>query len=357
MLASIIIPVYGHEGMTSNCLQHVLRTLPEGVPCEIIVVDDASPTPLRLPEAADPRVAIITAPSNLGFAGACNLGAASATGAFLLFLNNDTEPQAGWLDSMIRCADADAGIGIVGARLLYPTGTTQHAGVVFSQEDGLPRHVYRGFPGDHPVVTRARDFQAVTAACMLVKHDAFVGLGGFSTEYRNEFEDIDLCLRAGAAGLRVSYCPEAVVTHLEAVSRKSGTVMSEVESPDANRATFVRHWAERITPDELSVYGADGLLFAEASDVYPLRFSIDPLLGSAHSGSRAAAAELLRARAQAIVALTEELDHLKADNFELKADNLELQRLHAELLTTRAWRTVERLRAVRSWLPRRRSGS
>jgi GT2 family glycosyltransferase len=350
VLASIIIPVYGHEGMTSNCLQHVLRTLPEGIPCEVIIVDDASPTPLRLPEAADPRVAIITAPSNLGFAGACNLGAASATGTFLLFLNNDTEPQAGWLDSMIRCADADADIGIVGARLLYPTGTTQHAGVVFSQEDGLPRHVYRGFPGDHPAVTRARDFQAVTAACMLVKRDVFVGLGGFSTEYRNEFEDIDFCLRAGAAGLRVAYCPDAVVTHLEAVSRKSGTVMSELDPPDANRATFVRHWAAQIVPDEFSVYAADGLLGVKASDLYPLRFSIDPLLGSAGSGSGADAAELLRARAQDIVDLTDELDHLKADNFEL-------QRLHAELLTTRAWRTVERLRAVRSWLPRRRSGS
>jgi hypothetical protein len=98
------------------------------------------------------------------------------------------------------------------------------------------------------------------------------------------------------------------------------------------------------------VYAADGLLAAGASDLYPLRFSIDPLLGSADSGSGADAAELLRARAQDIVDLTNELDHLKADNFEL-------QRLHAELLTTRAWRTVERLRAVRSWLPRRRSGS
>ena len=169
LLVSIVIPAHNHLAMTSNCIEKTLATCLGRRDVEIIVMDDASPEPLASLSALDDRVQVVRTETNLGFAGACNLGAAQTRGQFLIFLNNDTEPQVGWLDAMTSCAMSDERIGIVGARLLYPTGTTQHAGIIFSQADKLPRHVYRGFPGDHAAVMRPRDFQAVTAACMLIR--------------------------------------------------------------------------------------------------------------------------------------------------------------------------------------------
>src|SRR6185295_9859186 len=121
---------------------------------------------------------------NGGFAVACNDGAAAARGELLVFLNNDTEPRPGWLDALVEHADAHAEAAAVGAKLLFPDDTVQHAGVVICQ-DGRPRHLYAGFPADHPAVEKPRAFQAVTAACMLVRRDAFDRAGGFDQDFRN----------------------------------------------------------------------------------------------------------------------------------------------------------------------------
>ncbi len=155
---SIVIPTHGHNGMTESCVMATLSTLGRGTDAKIIVVDDASPERIVLPSEVDSRVTVIRSKENLGFAGACNLGAAQSQASFVVFLNNDTTPQAGWLDSMMACAEIDTAIAIVGARLLYRDGTVQHAGIVFNQRDGELQHVYRGFPGEHPAVLRDRDF-------------------------------------------------------------------------------------------------------------------------------------------------------------------------------------------------------
>jgi len=354
-LVSIVIPAHNHLAMTSNCIEKTLATCPGRRDVEIIVVDDASPEPLASLSALDDRVQVVRTETNLGFAGACNLGAAQTRGHFLIFLNNDTEPQVGWLDAMTGCAMSDERIGIVGARLLYPTGTTQHAGVIFSQADGLPRHVYRGFPGDHPAVTHARDFQAVTAACMLIRRELFFDLDGFSTEYRNEFEDIDLCLRATRTDHRITYCPAAVVTHLEAVSRKRDDAPVATDRTSTNRETFLQRWQSSLVPDEFTVYAEDGLLTASASDLYPLTFAIEPILGAFEAVDETEAHELLRCQAQQISDLTSERNNLKSDNVELQRDNVELQRIHADLVSTRAWYLLEQCRRLRSMFSLRRN--
>ena len=348
LLVSIVIPAHNHLAMTSNCIEKTLATCLGRRDVEIIVVDDASPEPLAPLATLDDRVRVVRTETNLGFAGACNLGAAQARGQFLIFLNNDTEPQAGWLDAMTGCAMSDERIGIVGARLLYPTGATQHAGIIFSQADRLPRHVYRGFPGDHPAVMRPRDFQAVTAACMLIRRELFFDLDGFSTEFHNEFEDIDLCLRAGRKDHRISYCPDAVVTHLEAVSRKRDDAPAVSGPKDTNREVFLHKWKLSLVPDEFTVYAEDGLLAASASDLYPLAFSIEPRLGTIETADETHSLDLMRAQSQQITDLTSELNNLKSDN-------LELQRIHAELVSTRAWYLLKQCRRIRSTLSIRRN--
>ena len=102
----------------------------------------------------------------------------------LVFLNNDTEPRAGLARGAGRLRGGQSGRPtVVGAKLLYPTGAIQHAGVVFGQ-DGYPHNLYAGFPADHPAVNHSRRLQAVTAACALVRRDAFERRRGFRRRLR-----------------------------------------------------------------------------------------------------------------------------------------------------------------------------
>src|SRR6184192_3172294 len=170
--ASIVIPAYGRAGLTRQCIETILAEPPR-TPFELIVVDDASPDETaEILRSYEGRVTVVERSENGGFARACNDGAAAAAGQHLVFLNNDTAPVAGWLEALIDVVVSDPGIGVVGSKLLFPNDTVQHAGVVICQ-DGNPRHIYAGFPADHPAVEKARAFQAVTAASMLIRRDLF----------------------------------------------------------------------------------------------------------------------------------------------------------------------------------------
>jgi hypothetical protein len=159
-------------------------------------------------------------------------------------------------------------------KLLYQNSTIQHAGIVFGG-DAIPRHVYRGFPADHPAVERARRFQAVTAACMLVRRPVFERLGGFDEAFLNCYEDVDLCLRAGEQGDEIHYCPTSVLLHLEAATRGEGS-----DTDRRNLDLYLGRWGDRVRRDELVVYAEDGLLELVPGDLYPLELRLDPRLAT-----------------------------------------------------------------------------
>src|SRR6202022_4464955 len=130
---------------------------------EVIIVDDGSTESQQaLRDAYRDRVGFVQHQTNLGFAAACNDGAEHSTGRWLVFLNNDTLPQPGWLQALVHYAGDHPRAAVIGSKLLYPNGMIQHAGVVVCQ-DLYPRHLYVGFSGDHPAVNRSRSFQIVTA--------------------------------------------------------------------------------------------------------------------------------------------------------------------------------------------------
>ena len=311
-LVSIVIPAHNHLAMTTNCIERTLATCSGRRDVEIIVVDDASPEPLASLAALDERVQVVRTEANLGFAGACNLGAAQARGQFLIFLNNDTEPQDGWLAAMLRCAGENQTVGIVGCRLLYADETVQHAGIAFSQADGEPRHIYRGFPGNHPAVVQTRHLQAVTGACLLIRRTVFETLGGFDSTYENGFEDVDLCLRAVQAGHAVIYSGEAAVSHLEAVSRRPDS-SAPAGAESHNRSKFAERWAGAIRRDEVSLYAEDELIMFAADDIYPLRVTIAPELASAiGEQTTAELAQLLNIRSRQVFDLEKEIGYLTA---------------------------------------------
>src|SRR5262249_13959031 len=124
------------------------------------------------------RIRVVVHPQNMGYGTACNNGAAVASGDYLVFLNNDTIPLAGWLDALLHYAGEQKGAGAVGSKLIFPNGTIHHCGMVLDQER-QPRHIYEGFPEDHPAVNRSRRFQMVTAASILIPRSVFDQLAGF----------------------------------------------------------------------------------------------------------------------------------------------------------------------------------
>jgi GT2 family glycosyltransferase len=270
---SIIIPVYNKASLTQQCVDALLAQPPEQADCEIIVVDDESTdSTVQLLAGYGERIRVIRHTANTGFATACNDGAAAAFGEYLVFLNNDTIPQHGWLDALVRYAEIHPRAAVVGSKLLYPDRTIQHAGVTICH-DRYPRHIYVGFPADHPAVTKSRRFQIVTAACALLRREPFEQARGFDPAFVNGNEDVDLCLRLGELGYEVHYCHESVLYHLESVSE------GRFKSVDRNTKLYRDRWAHRVQPDDLKYYLEDRLLDIQyEGEHYPIQMAVSPQL-------------------------------------------------------------------------------
>ncbi|MBP9212585.1 MAG: glycosyltransferase, partial [Bacteroidetes bacterium] len=230
---SVIIPVFNKVELTRACMKALYGTLSSDQ-FELIIVDNASTDGtkeyLRELQKQQSNVLVIENRSNLGFSKANNIGARAASGTHLLFLNNDTEPTIGWLDHLHAVYREESSVGIVGARLLYPNRTIQHAGIEFlplqqpvsfegyGSVNVVPDHPYRNQAEDHPAANIRRSMDMVTGACLLIEASLYKKVGGFNESYQNGCEDIDLCLKVRNNGLQVIYEPKAVVIHHEGQS-------------------------------------------------------------------------------------------------------------------------------------------
>ena len=137
---------------------------------------------------------------------------------------------------------------------------------------------------------------------MLVRRGVFEQTGGFDEDFRNGFEDVDLCLRFRKAGHQVHYCHDSVLTHFEAATRGDDT-----DAFARNVRGFLGRWESTLVPDDLSVYVEDGLISIGYSDLYPLELSVSPLLATVNrSGEDAAAFDLLGVRARQVFDLLKE---------------------------------------------------
>lgn len=301
--ASIIIPAFNHAALTRQCLEAILGR----DKAEVIVVDDGSTDgTARMLAVFGNKIKVVKHRRNSGFATSCNDGASTATGQLLVFLNNDTIPQPGWLGALVRYSKRHPKAAAVGAKLLYPDNTIQHAGVVICQ-DGYPRHIYSGFRADHPAVCRSRRFQIVTAAAMLVRRDLFLQMGGFDTSFRNGFEDVDFCLRLGEVGHEVHFCAESVVEHLESVSP------GRFRHDNRNVALYRRRWLGKVQPDDLSCFLEDGLLGVEYEGSFPVRLKVKPELAVVDSGRVSALEKELAERTRQVADQTREISRLRAE--------------------------------------------
>ena len=242
-LVSVIVPNRDSPALIARIVDDLLhRTAYRHL--EIVIADNGSrdPAVLGFYEAHRSErflVDLVAEPFN--FSRMCNRGARQARGEALLFLNNDIEViEPGWLDEMVECL-AFSQTGIVGARLLYPDGSLQHAGVIVGLGEAAG-HWYIAEKADEPGpmgrLAVRQTIGAVTGACMLVTRSCFEALNGFDEiAFPIAYNDVDLCLRARHAGFRTVWTPFATLTHHESASRGSD---AEGENATRFRVEFGR---------------------------------------------------------------------------------------------------------------------
>jgi GT2 family glycosyltransferase len=237
-LVSAIIPFRDEPALTAACYRSFIEQAGYDN-FELLLVDNDSALPetraLLEDLARDHRVRLLEAPGPFDWVAINNEAARKARGDLLLFLNNDVEARsAGWLSAMVAQAERPQ-VGAVGARLLYPDGTIQHAGVVVGVGWGAT-HVQHSLPAEHPgylsLTTVTRNFSAVTGACMMTRRSVFEEVGGFDGNLPIAFNDIDYCLRLRELGLLIVYTPLAELVHYESKSRG--------HSDDVKEAPFFR---------------------------------------------------------------------------------------------------------------------
>lgn len=221
---SIVIPFRDQWELLERCVIPLHRTVPQA---ELVLVDNGSIETrtknfmhrCRLNHHA--QVVHLDEPFN--FAKLCNVGAAVCKRDLLLFLNNDVlAVQPAWLDAMLEVIRDDR-VGIVGATLLYPDRTIQHAGLSPTGPGGAWVHPYRNESESHPGIDqelrRIRTVPAVTGACLLIRRDIFEAVGGFDNRYPVTLNDVDLCQRVIQHGKSVTITPFARLWHFESLSR------------------------------------------------------------------------------------------------------------------------------------------
>jgi glycosyltransferase involved in cell wall biosynthesis len=254
-LVSIIIPTRDGIDLLRQCTESLARTTYPAF--EIIIVDNDSTDPdtLRWLDAFDNGHdhRVLRHPGAFNFSAVNNAAARAANGELLCLLNNDTEViEPGWLNEMVRWIQQPE-IGVVGAKLLYPNDTVQHAGVVLGL-GGLAGHGHHELGRDEfgyfSRLTLTHEVGAVTGACLLTRRAIWDELGGLDEELAVAFNDIDYCLRVRHdAGQRILWTPHALLYHHESVSRGAEDDPVKVARFNAEVDRVMDRWADRLAED------------------------------------------------------------------------------------------------------------
>jgi GT2 family glycosyltransferase len=220
---SVIIPTRDAPDVFGRCLKSIFEKTSHPN-FEVIVMDNETSDPAALELMKRNPVRRIAFPGQFNFSRANNEGASAATGELLVFLNNDTEIiSCDWLEHLAYYGE-QPDVGAAGALLAYEDQTVQHAGVALGMR-GTADHIMRRFPRDVDgyagSLVCAREVSAVTGACLMIRKSLFEEIGGFNSHFFTAYQDVDLCLRLRARGLRVIYTPQAVLVHHESISRQS----------------------------------------------------------------------------------------------------------------------------------------
>lgn len=245
-LVSIVIPIYGKIDYTLRCLASIAANLPQAA-FEVIIVDDCSPDNSAEVLANVKSIHLIHNEQNQGFIRSCNIGAKTARGEYLYFLNNDTEVTPSWLDELLRTFREFPGTGLAGSKLIYPDGRLQEAGGIIWQ-DGSAWNFGRFQDPQFPVYNYAREVDYCSGASIMVPKALFDELGGFDEHYMPAYcEDSDLALKIRDKDYRVIYQPLSTVVHYEGITSGTDTTQGTKAYQVENSRKLFERWQTRLT--------------------------------------------------------------------------------------------------------------
>jgi GT2 family glycosyltransferase len=262
-LVSIIIPTRNKYHLVKQTIDSVLeKSTYQNY--EIILVDNGSDEQTLLEyieqlKATEPqRFKCVSFDHEFNFSALINFGVQNCSGSYLVLLNNDVKIiTPDWIERMLQQASLQ-GVGAVGAKLLYPNETIQHAGIVLNKKN-ISKHLFVGAKRTEEVEQNAintnQNYLAVTAACLMVSRKKFDEVGGFDPKFKVEFNDIDFCLKLYAHNLNNVYLHEVELFHYESASRRHPHSDSRSYKQHMEETELMREkWRLMIENDPFNIY-------------------------------------------------------------------------------------------------------
>jgi len=259
-LVSVIIPVRNNPALLKTCLWG-LRQKTDYPALEILVVDNDSDDPAmeEIYSREGERIRLIRHPGPFNFSAINNHAAGEANGEILLLLNNDVVPLSpDWLSEMV-CHAVQPEIGAVGALLLYPNGSVQHAGITLGIAGPMRVGGVAGHPGKkmHPetgvmgnLLRVTRNVSAVTGACLAIRKEVYTLVGGLDErDLPIAFNDVDFCIRVMKEGYRNLWTPHARLTHHESLSRGIEDTPEKLARFKSEVAVMRERWGDLLDND------------------------------------------------------------------------------------------------------------
>ena len=251
---SVVVVGGNNSELTFKSVESVLTHTDKDV--EVILVDNGSESGVLenlIDKFRDTRVSILSVGANRSFGEGSNIGAESATGEILVFLNNNVMVTKNWLEPLVHELQANPNVGAVGPKFLYPDGSIREAGAFL---DRNARSVQRGKrrASGAGLFNEKREVQYLSANCFAIRKKNFLKVSGFNFVYEHgNYEDADLCFSLRAAGLTVVYQPESTVIDIGTQATSAACSTPLVEGiVEMNRIKFLNRWGNGKTPSRLT---------------------------------------------------------------------------------------------------------
>lgn len=240
-IVSIMIPVYNQFAYTYHCLEHIKRYETD-IPYEIIVGDDCSTDRTKELERVAKGIKVIHNETNRQYLDNCNQMGKEARGKYLILLNNDTQVQKDWMESLVSLMEKDETIGLAGSKMIYPNGLAQEAGGIVWR-DGSILQFGNGRQPDEEELNTQREVDYISGASIIIRRELWNDIGGFDRQFAPAYyEDVDLAFQVRERGYKVVYQPESELIHFagltEGVNEETRNLI------ERNREKFYFKWEE-----------------------------------------------------------------------------------------------------------------
>lgn len=242
---SVVIPVYNQFEYTYNCIRSLIENV-KNVSYEVVVADDCSTDETERIDEIIENVIVSKTAQNLGFLRNCNQACSIANGEFIVLLNNDTQVQESWLESMLELFEKNKDAGIVGSKLIYPDGLLQEAGgIIFA--DGSGWLYGNGLNPNMPEYNYVKEVDYVSGASIMIRKELWDEIGGFDERFVPAYyEDTDLAFEVRKRGYKVLYQPKSVAIHFEGKSNGTDTKTGIKKYQIDNQKKFLEKWKSEL---------------------------------------------------------------------------------------------------------------